>query len=155
MHNLSNIKVSKLNMPNTSTSVAPQCDINVEVKKSRLLDGKTERGLFATKDFNEGEIIEECPTLMLDANDMSNETYLHNYFFSGNFKDQEELENKRLVAFGYCSMINHSDEKQNCTWKVSPDNSTVSMYAIRDIKKGEELFSNYGEEYWNSKNNKV
>jgi hypothetical protein len=157
MHNLSNISVSKLNMPyasDTSERAGPKCDVNVKVKKSKLLDGATERGLFATKDFTDGEIIEECPALLLDINDMSNENYLHNYFFGGNL-GEDESENKRLIAFGYCSMINHSDEKQNCTWKVAPDNSTVTMYAIRDIKKGEELFSNYGEEYWKSKNNKV
>ena len=60
-----------------------------------------------------------------------------------------------LVSLGHCSLINHSEKKQNCTWNVSKDDNTITFYAIKPIKKGEELYTNYGKEYWNNKINKV
>lgn len=117
--------------------------IPFDIKESLLLkDG--ERGLFAKKDYKEGEIIEMCPTLKVD-NDINISNEIINYLFSS--KDEKNT----LISFGYCSLINHSNDKWNCTWEISDDDKYVKMYALRDIKKGEEFYSNYGEEYWKSR----
>lgn len=119
-----------------------------EIKDSYLL-GKGERGLFATKDYKKDEIIEICPTLQMEQNEVSNSNILNNHFFQANNKK------KSLVSLGYCSIINHSNSKQNCSWRVGKDDNTIIMYAIKPIKKGEEFYSNYGNQYWSNKNNKL
>ena len=119
-------------------------DLNIEVKESSLL-GKGERGLFAKKNYKKGEIIEVCPTLSMNPTNIPKSNILFDHFFKGN-------NNNSLLSLGYCSIINHSKDKQNCSWKVS-NNNDITMYALRDIKSGEELYSNYGNNYWKNKNN--
>lgn len=118
-----------------------------EVKDSYLL-GKNERGLFATKDYKKNDIIEICPTIKMIQNEIPSSNILHSHFFESNNKKDS------LLSLGYCSIINHSDTKQNCSWNVSQDDNTITMYAIKPIKKGEELYSNYGPTYWSNKQNK-
>jgi len=110
-----------------------------QIKESSLKDAG--RGLFATKDYKEGDIIELCPAIIVD-NNMDGSNLISHYLFSSYGED------KTLVAFGYCSLINHSEEKRNCSWEISEDDKVVKMFAIKDIKEGEEFFSHYGDEYW-------
>lgn len=117
-----------------------QDKIPFDVKESKFL-GKGSRGLFATKDYKSGDIIENCPTINIGEH-VEGQNILDGYYFDS--YDSGEY----LVAFGYCSLINHSKDQQNCSWKVSNDNNYVIMYAIKDIQKGEELLSNYGKGYW-------
>ena len=119
-----------------------------EVKDSNLL-GKGERGLFATKNYKQNDIIEICPTLKMKPHEVSDSNILNNHFFEGNDKETN------LVSLGHCSIINHSDKKQNCTWKVSKDDNTITFYAIKPIKKGEELYTHYGNQYWANKTTKI
>jgi hypothetical protein len=49
----------------------------------------------------------------------------------------------------YMAMLNdvyQSEYKVNCEFRIK--DSIVSVYAIRDICAGEELFVSYGDEYW-------
>jgi hypothetical protein len=49
----------------------------------------------------------------------------------------------------YMAMINDSYQSQyttNCEFII--ENKTVSVYSIRDIQPGEELFISYGDQYW-------
>ena len=117
-----------------------QDEIPFDIKESKLL-GRGSRGLFATRDYKSGDIIENCPTVNIGES-VEGENILDGYYF-----DSHES-GEYLVAFGYCSLINHSKEKQNCSWEVSNDNKYVRMFAIKDIQEGEELFSNYGKGYW-------
>lgn len=119
-----------------------------EVKDSNILE-KGERGLFATKNYKKNDVIEICPTLIMNRDEVSNSNILNYHFFQGNNKKNS------LLSLGYCSIINHSDSKQNCTWKVSKDDNTITMYATKPIVKGEELYSNYGKSYWSNKKNKI
>ena len=110
-----------------------------QIKESSIKDAG--RGLFATKDYKEGDIIELCPAITVD-NNMDGNNLISHYLFSSHGED------KTLVAFGYCSLISHSEEKRNCSWEISGDDKVVKMFAIKDIKAGEEFFSHYGDEYW-------
>lgn len=119
-------------------------NLNLEIKESELLKNN-ERGLYAMKDYKAGDIIEFCPTLKMNKMDVNTNNILHRHFFQGS------INNNSLLSLGYCSLINHSKAKQNVTWNVSKDDSFLTMYAITDIKKGEEFYSNYGDEYWKNK----
>ena len=112
--------------------------LSFEVKES-ILKGAG-RGLFATKNYKEGDIIETCPMIKVD--DINTDSSIKDYIFESHYGD------KTLLSFGYCSLINHSEKRWNCTWKVSEDDNVIIMYAIKDIKVGDEFFSNYGEKYW-------
>ena len=114
-----------------------------DIKPSVLLkDG--ERGLFATRNYQKGDIIERCPTVFVERDSTVN--ILNDYYYDSIESD------KFLLSLGYCGLINHSKEKQNCTWEVIEDNKFIKMYAIRDIKEGEELYIHYGDDYWNERN---
>ena len=49
----------------------------------------------------------------------------------------------------YTRFINHSDEP-NAFLVVSTRWKTARFEALRDIEPGEEIFFNYGEDYWES-----
>lgn len=108
---------------------------------------KMGRGVFATKDYKIGDIIESCPTLVFNNYDVKNR--VRDYIFDAN--DINGKKNQKIFPFGYCSLINHSKPNQNCTWKIKDDNSILTMYATKKIKRGEEILTNYGNNYWNSR----
>lgn len=117
----------------------------IEVKPSPLLKGR-ERGLFATRNYAKGEIIEICPTLAMKDREIPPEKNIINeHLFKGN------VPGNSLLSLGYCSLINHSRKGQNCEWEVAKDDSFIKMIAIKDIKRGDELYSNYGSGYWESR----
>tara|TARA_B100000214_G_scaffold296466_1_gene226332 strand:+ start:822 stop:1271 length:450 start_codon:yes stop_codon:yes gene_type:complete len=114
-----------------------------DIKPSVLLNNG-ERGLYASRNYKEGDIIERCPTIPVDID--SNVNILNDYYYDSTNSD------KFLLSLGYCSLINHSKEKQNCTWEITKDDNFVVMQAIRDIVEGEELYIHYGDEYWKERN---
>jgi SET domain-containing protein len=120
----------------------------IEVKESKFLKKKS-RGLYATKNYKKDDTIEICPTLIMNKKQVTKDNVLNDHFFKG------KIGNNELVSLGYCSLINHSIEKQNVTWKIGENDEYITIIAIKDINKGEELFSNYGKAYWNSRNKKM
>ena len=119
-----------------------------EVKKSKFLNNKS-RGLYTTKNYKKGDVIEVCPTLIMNKKQVTKDNVVNDHFFKG------KIGNNELVALGYCSLINHSIEKQNVSWIVGDNDEYISIIATKDIKKGEELFSNYGNAYWKSRKKKI
>lgn len=112
------------------------------IKQSLIPNGG--RGVFANKDFKKGELIEVCPLITDHKKNFIN-SKIKDYTFKSKFKKGEEV-----IAFGMCSMYNHSDNF-NINHNQDPEN--MIFKAGRDIKKGEELYVNYGGDYWNSRNN--
>jgi SET domain-containing protein len=102
-------------------------------------------GVFAKENIKKGEIIEECPFLKLPIEMGQRSTLLMNHRFawpkgSGPFE--------HVVAMGYASYYNHSNEP-NADWDNNFDNETFLFTALKDIKKGEEIFVWYGDDnYW-------
>ena len=118
-----------------------------EIKNSEIL--KDERGLFATKSYKKDEIIENCPTVKIKNTEIEIQSNLNDYVFAS-YND----ENMVLFPLGYCGTLNHSDEKQNATWKISPDDKNIIVHAIRNINEGEEIYVNYGNGYWSERSKK-
>jgi hypothetical protein len=115
------------------------------VKESNILNNN-ERGLFAEKKYNKGDVIDNCPTIKIKHSDIDTVSRLHDYVFQS-YNEEEDV----LVAMGYCGMVNHSYEKQNATWEISKDDSTIKLYTIRDVYPGEEFYVNYGDDYWDGR----
>jgi SET domain-containing protein len=52
-------------------------------------------------------------------------------------------------------VYNHSFSP-NAEWEIyEKDGRFVRFFALKDIKKGEEIFHDYGEEYWDTREEKV
>ena len=114
---------------------------DVTIKYSNTINS---RGVFANKNFYKNDIIEICPCIKIN-NLIYPEVPLENYTFKLNKKYS-------IVAFGYCSMYNHSNTP-NALWHIMNENQ-ISIQIIKDIKKDEEIFVSYGDEYWKSRNSK-
>ena len=112
----------------------------ISVRQSLIPNGGG--GVFAEKDFKKGEVIEVCP-LLTDYKKNFEKSKIKDYTFKSKFKPDQEV-----IVFGMCSMYNHSDK-----FNVLHNQDTENMIftAARDIKKGEELYVNYGNDYWNSR----
>lgn len=97
------------------------------------------RGVFANVDIKKGEVIEECPIIMVPKADTSNlrESILVTYFFYFG-KDKEQL----AVVLGFGSIYNHS-YTPNAVYKIKPREKRIDFVATCDIKKGEEISFNY------------
>lgn len=97
------------------------------------------RGVFASRDIKQGEIVEISPCIYLpyDTNVLVESSVLADYVF-GATRDSDE---GYVLAFGYASMYNHS-KKANCSYVVSE--KTVVIVADKTIKENVELTIDYG-----------
>lgn len=109
----------------------------IEVRPSRY-----GRGVFATRRFDEGELVESCPTVEVPGSDVTGP--LRDYIFSS------VNEGHVVLVLGYGMLYNHSADA-NLEYLQGDDASTVDYYATRDIAKGEELTIDYGGEWWGSR----
>jgi len=110
---------------------------DVTIKYSEKISG---RGVFANKDYKKNDILEICPTIKISKNFGGP---LQKYVYKYN-------DTYNLVAYGYCSIYNHSDNP-SATYRIINENQ-LEIKMIKDIKKGEEIFISYGDEYWKNKN---
>lgn len=104
------------------------------VKKSNI----SGRGVFATDDIKRGEIIEICPVILLSKNDFKviKKTILNYYYFE--YSDK----NPAAIVLGYGGLYNHS-YTPNSRYLYDYKNDLFTVKAIRNIKRGEEIFFNY------------
>ena len=103
------------------------------------------QGVFAAVDLKKGEVIERCPYLVIDDDDLAEENRLNDYLFTS-----PDVSTDYLVIMGYGMMYNHSSDP-NAEWEIDDDNRFVKFSATKDIKAGEEVFQDYGEEYWKTR----
>ena len=111
---------------------------NIYIKKSnQITNQKYNRGVFANKDFNKNDIIEIAPSI---EDNNYKKSILKDYVFTD--------KNKTVIGFGYSSLYNHSNNF-NANWKIADD--YILITAVKDIKKDEEIFTDYGNGYWISR----
>ena len=110
---------------------------NIEVRKT----GKKGRGVFALKDFNLGEIVENCPVINITPKERKiiEKTIFDYYIYPWRSTRSGSL------VLGYGSLYNHSF-KPNADWKQNFKTQSMVYRAVRPIKKGEEITVNYNGE---------
>lgn len=98
-------------------------------------------GVFALKDFQDGEIIESAPVLIFDTKGRKNleKTQLSHYIYPWRSTRGAAL------VFGYGSVYNHS-YSPNADWKQNFKTKSMVYRAIKNIKNGEEITVNYNGE---------
>ena len=98
-------------------------------------------GVFALKDFKEGEVVESAPVLIFTPTDRKNleKTPLSHYVYPW------RSTRGAAIALGYGSIYNHS-YSPNADWKQNFKTKCMVYRAIKSIKKGEEITVNYNGE---------
>jgi SET domain-containing protein len=109
---------------------------SVTIKDSKLGG----RGVFSTKSYVKGDSIEICPCIK--QSHKNSVAKINDYTFTYDSKND-------LVAFGYCSIYNHSDTP-NAMWDVL-NSRQMKIYALKSISPGEEMLISYGNTYFNDR----
>src|SRR3989344_9461836 len=95
------------------------------------------RGVLAAKDIKKGQVIERCPVILsaVTQDPDIEKTAIGNYYFAWNQKYS-------ATVLGYGSLINHS-YTPNAQYVYNYHKKLMVFRAIKNIKKGEEIFTNY------------
>jgi len=97
------------------------------------------RGVFCSAPIAPGTIIEISPVIVLGPEErvLLDQTLLHDYIFLWGLDEKE-----CCIGLGYLSIYNH-DYRANAEYVMNFTDRTIGITAVRDIKKGEEIFINY------------
>jgi hypothetical protein len=93
-------------------------------------------GVFATRDFAVGEVIERCPVLVISDEDEEHiaGTALDGYCYT--------WEEGLALALGFGSLYNHSTTPNARYWTM-PEEGLIEVVAHRPIAAGDEISINY------------
>ena len=121
---------------------------SIEVRSSEV-DGY---GVFATEDILKHEVLEECYYLLMSHKWENVDPILKQYVFAYIEHDwfarlhtpgEQKPPTSSVAVLGYGMIYNHSEEN-NVSYSRDHDNKIFTYYTNREIKKGEELFIDYG-----------
>mgnify|MGYP001178559364 CR=1 FL=1 len=104
----------------------------VEVRRSPLQGW----GVFAIEALEQFELIEECPIVVVENEELGNPQNLSRYF--ANLKGHDKV----FIGLGFGSLYNHSQDP-SVEWYVDGINLTQNYYTTKPVEAGEELFSCY------------
>src|SRR4051812_43778284 len=102
--------------------------------------GKKGRGIFARKRLNKGTIIEISPYIQIPPKDDSklSDTVIESYWYQVKRKWS-------AIGLGHTSLYNHSKEP-NADFSINSRRRTITIRALRPIRRDEEITINYGYE---------
>jgi hypothetical protein len=98
------------------------------------------RGVYARRDFAEGEVIEECAVILFHTPFFMVPAEIKNVVF--NWGVLARTTESSALALGYGSLYNHG-EPANMRYMANPQAGTLLYIAARAIKADEELTINY------------
>jgi len=96
-------------------------------------------GVFAGKTIKKGDIIEKCYTIISKK---GGDKALDDYYFDAN--------GKYAIPTGFGIIYNHADEP-NADYTINLKTRITTLVAERTIRKGEEIFVSYGDEWFKSR----
>jgi SET domain-containing protein len=107
-------------------------------------------GVFATEHIPADTTLEECHHLRIKKEDCSGimDDYVYNIAPDPDASEEES----ECYAFilGYGSIFNHADDHNTEYWHDT-DRDLIVFHSIRDIAAGEQLFVNYGKDWWETR----
>ena len=126
----------------------------ISVPKSIVLK-YTEKGwgVYARKYIKKGSLIERCYCIRVSDNTDTTSDELMDYVFDYP-KGVPTKNAKHVLPLGYGSIYNHSDSP-NAEWRNCELPMFFDFYALKNIKKGEEICTSYGPYYWDFKENRA
>lgn len=114
--------------------------MKVEVKYAKGMG----LGVFAIRDIKASELIERCPVIQIPETeyDIIKHSILKWYVYDASNRGPNAVK----LCLGYGSIYNHSDDP-NVEWN-GVNARYMNFHTMRNIKKGEQLFIDYGDDYW-------
>ena len=113
-------------------------------------------GVFTNTNIKAGDCVESCPLLILTREHIKDSEIFH-YVFNGDLfqkkTDSVDLTLPKLSVFplGYGGLYNHSNSP-NCIQATDEEQKLMYIMALKDIPVNSELFLNYGDGWWESRN---
>jgi SET domain-containing protein len=104
-----------------------------------IADGPRGRGVFASRRIAAEEIVELCPTLVVEENAVDG--LLKDYVFK-HAEDDEAV----VLILGFGMLYNHSSKPNLRHWQYDAD--TIAFETTRAVKRDEELTISYGKRWW-------
>lgn len=111
-------------------------------------------GVFATEPIPADTTLEECHHLRIRTEDCGG--IIDDYVYSlapenENSGTESEIESEYYsLPLGWGSIFNHSDHHNTEYWHDT-DRDLIVFHTIKDISAGEQLFINYGEAWWETR----
>lgn len=96
------------------------------------------RGVFASKNYKKGSLVAEFPAMVIPNKQIK---HLDKTVFSDYYFDDWNSKSS-AICMGQASFLNHSKEP-NLECDSDEKTVTFKFYAVKNIKKGEELFIDY------------
>lgn len=118
--------------------------MKLQLVQAPLIVKKSSRhgyGVFAGKRFKEGDLIEECYILITRGKDKA----LENYYF--------DVNGKYALLTGFGCIYNHSEDP-NADYRYNEKRKLFTFKAEKTIRKGEEIFISYGEDWFSDRKKK-
>ena len=98
------------------------------------------RGVFATGSMPRGFVLATFHTIRLPPHEvraMAGGTLSHFWF-------EDDADGAAFVVLGWLEMVNHATAPNlDRTWHVTPEGEVVTLFCVRDIASGEQLFIDY------------
>jgi SET domain-containing protein len=112
------------------------------------------RGVFATVDIKEGDIIERCPMVRLGyRSHYHHDPIIWKYVYTQPKCECNDCKNHGKyiwMVLGYGMIYNHQDIP-NTKWQFKYNSEYADVVASKDIQKGQEIFVSYGTEYFKNR----
>jgi len=133
-----------------NTQDLPLLDLPRKVKLGYSIFG---RAVFATEDIKNGELVERCPMEILAFRmNYHKDPVVWSHMFTSTCPCEECKRHGGhiLMVMGFAQMYNHQDD-HSADIKFDLKNKIADIVARRDIKKGDEIYLNYGPKYFNNR----
>jgi len=112
------------------------------------------RGVFATVDIKEGEIVERCPMIRLEHRSAyQHDPTIWKYCYTQPKCDCADCKNHGFyfwAVLGYGMIYNHQDIP-NTKWSFNYEEAYADVVALKDIDSGKEIYVSYGSSYFKNK----
>jgi uncharacterized protein len=111
----------------------------------RRIGDEKGRGVFATRDLKKGAVIEVSPVIPVSTKHFKHNGHAPDgYLFDW---DPETPGAEHCMPLGYAMLYNHSS-RPNMRMENDMEAMTITAFAARDIRAGEELTWNYNCPLW-------
>ena len=106
-------------------------------------------GVFAGAPIPAETTLEECHHLRLGKDECNG--LIDDYVFGLEpYEDQPEDEEYYSLPLGWGSIYNHCENSNTAYWH-DQERDLIIFYTTREIAAGEQLFINYGRDWWESR----
>jgi len=144
-------ELQKKHIENFEKSLVYSSLKDLQVRPSKNIDNLANLGVFAKRNFSENELIECSPTFQLAWRaKYHGDPAIPQYAFTHNRKCQcNECKTHGFhyyISLGYASIYN-SKKDHDADWFLSPTNRAWFLVARKNIKRGNEIFTYYGDNY--------